>query len=280
MPDKRTFRSILLPGVFLLLLAGCKTQKAVPAAEAIRMGEAGEFFERIEQQSFRYQTLLARTTAEMRFQGKELSSRMDLRIVKDSVIQLSFQPFAGVEVFRIEFGRDSVKALDRMNKRYVLESYAGLQGQASAAFNFYNLQALFSNRLFIPGEQKVSPLQYKRFRLKQEGETAEASVRDAGKWLYAFSADGGGKLLSTRIDDPAERFAVRWAYADFRSAEKQLFPMLMNVRIGIDGTPAGEMQMSVSRIQRDIPLNPEFAVPPKYKRVTFAEIIKLITGSK
>ena len=44
-----------------------------------------------------------------------------------------------------------------MNKRYMIENYSNLQGQTPIEFNFYNLQALFTNHLFIPGS-KVFPV--------------------------------------------------------------------------------------------------------------------------
>lgn len=80
-----------------------------------------------------------------------MSSRVDMKMVKDSAFQLSVQPFLGIEIFRIELSRDTIKVVDRMNKRYMIENYSNLQGQTPIEFNFYNLQALFTNHLFIPG---------------------------------------------------------------------------------------------------------------------------------
>lgn len=82
-----------------------------------------------------------------------MSSRVDMKMVKDSAFQLSVQPFLGIEIFRIELSRDTIKVVDRMNKRYMIENYSNLQGQTPIEFNFYNLQALFTNHLFIPGSR-------------------------------------------------------------------------------------------------------------------------------
>ena len=59
-----------------------------------------------------------------------------LKMVKDSAFQLSVQPFLGIEVFRAEISVDSVKVIDRMNKRYVADNYANLKGQTPIEFNF------------------------------------------------------------------------------------------------------------------------------------------------
>jgi hypothetical protein len=179
-----------------------------------------------------------------------------------------------VEVLRVEFSVDSVKVVDRMNKRYVLESYAELKGDMPVAFNFYNLQALFTNQMFAPGEREITPAQYARFTLEQDRTATLARIKDAMKLLYAFKADGEEKLLSTHVTDPSGHYALQWAYDDFRLTEEQTFPMRMEAKLLYDGTPAGELDLYFSRLQRNVPVDINFSIPEKYRRITFAEIIK------
>lgn len=264
----------------LLLLAGCKTTKKVGMVETGTAKAHEAFFESMEERSFQFKTLNARLTAELNIPGNNMSSRVDLKMVKDSAFQLSVQPFLGIEVFRAEFSVDSIKVVDRMNKRYVAERYSDLKGQTPIEFNFYNLQALFTNHLFIPGEQFVSPKQFKRFKLDQEGGKAEMKVKDALGLLYTFMADGEEKLLSTYISDPSDRYALHWDYSDFRLADDQPFPMRMNAEVLADGVAKGGIIFHFSRIQADVPVSLEFSVPSKYKRITFADILKSISNSK
>lgn len=209
-----------------------------------------------------------------------MSSRVDLKMVKDSAFQLSVQPFLGIEVFRAEFTVDSIKVVDRMNKRYVAERYADLKGQTPIEFNFYNLQALFTNHIFLPGKQYIEPKQFKRFKLNQEGSTAEIKIKDSIGLLYTFFADGEEKLLSTYITDPSEQYALQWDYTDFRLTEGQPFPMLMDVQVLANGSSQGGIAFRFSRIQTNIPVNLDFSIPAKYKRITFAQIIKSISNSQ
>lgn len=257
---------------------GCKTATKVGAVDAGKAKEHVEFFESMQKQAFQYTALSARTNVTLEMPENEFSSRVDIKMVRDSAFQLSVQPFLGIEVFRIEFNTDSVKVIDRMNKRYVAESYAGLKGDIPIVFNFYNLQALFTNRIFIPGEQTVSAKQYNRFELKQEGARAEAQVKDAMQLLYTFIADGEEKLLSTSVAN--DKYAVQWKYTDFRLVEKQPFPMLMDVQILNEGVKAGGMKLSFSRIQSDVSLNISNPIPGNYKRITFAEIMKGLSNNK
>jgi hypothetical protein len=267
---------MLCATALLFALSGCKTSRRLTVAgePSSVVKEAGEFFASIGERSFHYRTLSARTRAELSFGGKELSSRVDIKMVKDSVIQLSILPMLGIEAFRIEFGTDSVKITDRMNRRYAAESYARLKSGMPVDFNLYNLQALFTNNIFAPGEREVTPRQYGRFTLRRDGAVTEAQIKGGSRILYAFRADGEEKLLSTKVADASERYALQWIYDDFRIAEGQIFPMQMEARAVADGATAVELRLYFSRVQRDVPVDVNPAIPERYKRIDLADIVK------
>lgn len=264
----------------ILFLSGCKSSKKVGTVEAGGAKAHNEFFTLMQEQAFKYETLTARLNVDLNLPGNNMSSRVDFKMVKDSAFQLSVQPFLGIEVFRAEISVDSVKVIDRMNKRYVADNYANLKGQTPIEFNFYNLQALFTNQLFLPGQQGISPKQYNRFKLKQDGPAAEIQVKDLIGLLYTFVADGEEKILSTSITDASDRYALQWDYTDFRLADGQPFPMKMDVQVMKDGTSQGGITMHFSRMQTNVPVRMDFSIPSKYKRITLAQIIKSLSNTK
>ena len=263
-----------------LLLTGCKTTKKVGTVEAGGAKAHNEFFELVQEQAFRYETLTARLNVDLNLPGNNMSSRVELKMVKDSAFQLSVQPFLGIEVFRAEISVDSIKVIDRMNKRYVADNYANLKGQMPIDFNFYNLQALFTNQLFLPGQQTISPKQYNRFKLKQDGPAAEIQVKDVMGLLYTFMADGEEKILSTSITEPSDRYALQWDYTDFRMADGQPFPMKMDVQVLKEGASQGGITMHFSRVQTNVPVKMDFSIPAKYSRITLAQIFKSLSNTK
>lgn len=266
--------------LFMLALAGCKTARKVGVVESGGIKGHNEFLALIQEQAFRFNTLSARLNVDLDMPGSSLSSRVDLKMVKDSAFQLSVQPFLGIEVFRLELSVDSVKVIDRMNKRYVADNYANLKGQTPIEFNFYNLQALFTNQLFLPGQQEISPRQYNRFKLKQDGPVAEIKVKDAMGLFYTFMADGEEKILSTTISDPSDKYVLQWDYADFRISGGKSFPMRMKADIKADGVSKGGITIAYSRLMKDIPVNMEFSIPSKYKKMTLEQVIKSLTQIK
>ncbi|MDR1403108.1 MAG: DUF4292 domain-containing protein [Tannerellaceae bacterium] len=287
---KRNFLAIFpvsLPSSFfpfllfsLFLLAGCKTSTKVKTVDVTDAKAHIDFFDSMQEKSFQYETFFARTNVDLHVSGKSFSSRVDIKMVRDSALQLSVQPLLGIELFRAEFTEEGLTIVDRMNKRYVTENYAALKGKLPIAFNYYNLQALFSNHIFIPGEQKIARKQYNRFKLKQTGSTAEIRIKDAMQLLYIFMADGEEKLLSTYVTDSSEQYALQWLYTDFRMTGGQAFPALIDVQLFEKGSPAGQMKVYFSRIQTNTPVKIDASIPDKYKRVTFAQIVESLTDSK
>lgn len=266
--------------VFIFSLSGCKSSKKVAVSERGSEKTQKEFFTQMQEQAFQFETLTARLNVDLDLPGNTMSSRVDLKMIKDSAFQLSVVPFLGIEVFRAEISVDSVKILDRMNKRYVAENYANLKGQTPIEFNFYNLQALLTNQLFLPGQKEIKPKQYSRFQLTQESSAAEIQVKDAIGLLYTFMADGEEKILSTRVTDSSEHYALQWNYLSFRQTEGQFFPMKMDIQLQKDGVSQGRIVLNFSRMQTNVPVKMDFSIPSKYSRITLAQIMKSLSKNK
>jgi hypothetical protein len=263
--------------LILLLLAGCKTNKQIATVSSpVTKAAAADFFDAILKQSYNFNTLAARTNMEFKTPRQEISSRVDIKMIKDTVILLSLQPMLGIEAVRMEFSRDSVKMIDRINKQCLLESYISLKEQTKVDFNFYNLQALFSNHIFVPGMAAINPSLYSRFKITNEGRLSKVQINDAAQMLYTFVSERGEKLLSTDIDDASTQYNLKWQYSDFKASDGQTFPMQMIMQLAGKGETALAVKISFARLQRNIPVTREFAIPKNYKRVNFPDLIKSI----
>ena len=100
-----------------------------------------------------FQILLLRSTMGI----KDITVPGILRMRKDEVIRLQLLiPILRSEVGRIEFAKDYVFFIDRIHKQYVKASYDEVGFLRDNGINFYSLQSLFWNQVFIPRQQKVS----------------------------------------------------------------------------------------------------------------------------
>lgn len=259
---------------------GCKSAKVPGGKEKVNTKELKEFVASMQEQEPAFRTFSARLSVDLQTGDKTMGSRVELKLVKDSALQLSVQPFLGIEVFRMELTPDSVKVMDRMNKRYVAEGYTALKEEWPIDFNFYNLQALFVHQLFLPGEQEVEGVHYDQFRLDREGAITRLHARDRMDLRYCFEANSSEQLLSTLITEGNGRYSLLWKYLSLEAQPSVawLFPLQMQVSFRDEGIRKGGMDIRFSRLQWDKPLNMDFSVPAKYKRITFADIIKMIGG--
>ena len=261
--------------VMLAVLAGCKSSRKATGEGGAEAKEGRALLEAVEEGALEFHTLSARLSADLKLQdGKELGSRVELKMVRDSMIQLSVQPFLGIEVFRLELTTDTVRLIDRMGKRYVAERYSGLLEQSPVDFNFYNLQALFINRIFLPGQADFTKKEYNRFRMSRAPEYTEFKATDRGKLFYTFRIDREEKLARTEINDAEGRFSLAWRYADFQTYGQQLFPVSMNADVVVDNRNVGGLSLYYSRIQLDKTLKFSNEQLRKYRRVTLEEILK------
>lgn len=261
--------------VLLAVLAGCKSSKKAVTEEPAGAKKERVLLEAVNEGALQFHTLSARLSADLRLDGgKQLGSRVEMKMVRDSIIQLSVQPFLGIEVFRLELTTDSVRLIDRMGKRYVAEEYGSLLEQAPFDFNFYNLQALFINRIFLPGKAAFTAKEYNRFRMSRYPEYIELKAQDRARLGYTFRIDQEEKLTETRIADNDGLFSLAWLYSDFQTFGQQIFPVSMKADVVVKGKPAGGLDLYYSRIQLNKPMKFSSEGLKKYKRVELEDILK------
>jgi hypothetical protein len=237
---------------------------------------AAHSFHSLRARSLEYRTLSARLHIELAAGAeKSFSSRAGLKILRDRTLQISIQPLAGIEVMRIEFSPDSVKVLDRMNKRYLADSFENLRGDMPPALNFYNLQALFTNRIFLPDETAWTDSAFARFRCEPatHGEGYIFRTQDAHGLDYLFTSSGE-TLSATEIAGASH--TLHLDYASFSSVGEsgQPFPTEIRAEWRVGDENGGSLAIRYSHIDIDRPLDIRFDVPKNCERVGLLQILK------
>lgn len=257
------------------LLSGCKTSRIATASgnEILKTEEV--FFSSILDNSLHFNTLTSRLKIELTTPGKELSSRATLKMQNNAFIQISVQPLLGIEAFKIELTKDSVKLIDRLNKRYMIDSYEKIKDKMTVDFNFNNLQALLSNSMFIPGKEKLTLKEFGLFRYANtSGKEAEFSIKDASGLTYGFVANNGERLLSTTIRDRSGVNTLKWIYDDFQNIGNKQFPMKMTARLQSEEKNKGSVTILFSEPEINVQVTADFKIPAGYRQASFAQIIQ------
>ena len=96
--------------------------------------------------------------------GKDINVGGKLQMRRDEVIRIQLNiPIIGMEAGRLEFTKDYVLIMDRIHSEYVKADYTQVDFLKDNGLNFYALQALFWNQLFVPGQTKVTDALLKQF---------------------------------------------------------------------------------------------------------------------
>ncbi|HZJ79239.1 MAG TPA: DUF4292 domain-containing protein, partial [Dysgonamonadaceae bacterium] len=209
-----------------------------------------------------------------------LNSRATLRIIRDEGIQLSLQPVFGIEMFRLYMQPDCIIILDRMNKRYVHESIDDIKKQFPVGFDFYTLQSLFTNALFIPEQSNVLIDDYRKFRYVQSSNNYRLSGRDRISDIdYSFFVNGNDQITLTQMYMPAKKYSMEWSYDEFSLVEKLFFPLEMKVSASSEKINLNT-SISLSSINFDESLTLDSSIPSSYTKVELKEVIKLLADKK
>ena len=271
-------RLILLCLLIIPILNSCRTAKNASASSTVlTLHTTSSFLNAYNDKELKYNTLLANIQFDVvTSSGTEMSSRGQLKIVKDDCIQIFIQPLLGIDVIRAELTPDSIKIVNRLNRWNMIDAFDHIKGDTEIDFNFYNLQALITNRLFLPGEISLTDDQFNLFGWEQTHTGYLLQTSDRNGLQYAFTADSNEQIISTVIKDDATNYMLDCSYRNFLPAGHQSFPTNLHIRLRTESKEQHSLALSFSRVEVDIPLTINFPIPANYQRVSLQQIINSI----
>lgn len=273
-------KAAILFAALLLAFSGCKTTKE-SATGSLAGLNATEVFSSILDRSLRYETLSGKLNVSFKTQKKSIASNASIRIIKDRRIQLSFQPFLGIEAFRFDLTPDSIVVVDRLNKYYVAESFSEINKNKglSLDFNFSNLQALLTNRLFLAGQNNVSSGDKEFFTIEVSNDKALLKTEDRQGIRYLFTGNPAFQITALQMSAKQKNQAVAFSseYDNFQSVSAlYTFPMFMGAKLTTPSKENYELELKYSKVELDKDLNTDTSIPNKYQRIRLDEALKII----
>ena len=205
----------------------------------------------------------------------------NLRMKRDDVIRLQLMAFGFVEAGRMEFTKDYVLIIDRINKQYMKAPYKYIDFLRQSGINFYTLQALFWNELFIPGHASVRDKELDNFTTDMGGDEAIIYL-ERGNINYSWLANQStGRIKMTNImyrDSYNGNSQLNWNYLGMGSLNGKPFPNDMEVTLTM---PKKEVKMAIKLNYLNIDDSWELRtnVSDKYRQVDPDELLRRIMGS-
>ena len=271
-------------GILFILIIGvysCKSTKRITQADtALEDKTSSELFNDVLYKGLEYSTFSSKLNMTISTGTKTLSSKGSLKIVNNKAIQLSVQPLFGIEMFRLYVEPDHIIILDRMNKRYVKESFENIKGTSPMGFDYYTLQSLFTNKLFIPEKTSLSIQDYRKFKYAETEENYTLTARDKKSDVdYSFFINGNDQITLSELSMPKKDYSLQWNYNEFSLMDNQFFPYEMKIEASTKKTKLNT-SISLSSISLNDPMTLETSIPTSYTRVELKEVLKMLADKK
>ena len=214
--------------------------------------------------------------------SKDISVSGSLNMKKDQVIRIQLTPFGLMEVGRLEFTKDYVLIMDRMNKEYIKASYADVDFLQKNGLDFYTLQALFWNKLFVPGTQKITDSSLKNFSVAFNNALSDVVVSyKRGDMSYAWSADKTTALIKsvgvTYDGKTSGKTTVTCDYGKFKPLGTKLFPTDITLRLktgAVKNADKMSVNISINNLDTSDDWDTFTTVSGKYKQVDVQDVVK------
>lgn len=261
--------------VAVLLLASCKSSKVTTGTNDLNGLEGEKFVTGVLANASDCDALSTKMKFSLNVNGQKISVGGNLRMKKDDVIQLSLVGFGFVEGGRIEFTKENVLVVDRINRQYARIPYSKLEFLKEAEIDFYTLQALFWNELILPGKNHVTPSNASSFSVRKEENQAVLLGKSSRKLSYRFFTSlSTGALEKTEISAKSP-YCLNWGYQDFVSLKGKAFPSVMDIQLEGLKKPA-TASIRLGSLSTDTDWDTRTKVSKRYKEVTAEDILDRI----
>ena len=263
-----------------LVLASCSSKKkAVEEQKPVVVDtEKSAFLDKVKDnaQSTKFITSKVKFTVEVAPQNITLTG--NLKMKRDDVIRLQLMAFGFVEAARLEFTKDYVLIMDRINKQYLKAPYMSVDFLRNSGINFYTLQALFWNELFQPNRANLNPEDMGKFATNTDGEDVLISFEDE-KIDYSWLADRNSGLIKMTNILYKDRFngnsQLNWDFMYFTTLDdnNKKFPDDMSATLTTQKKEV-KLRVKLSYIGHETEWETRTEVSNKYREVMVDDILR------
>lgn len=262
-----------------MALASCKSTKNVvtePKPVTQEMLQTKEILQKVNDNSQNSKFITSKIRFQVQIGNQDLSLTGNLKMKRDDVIRLQLMAFGFVEAARLEFTKDYVLLMDRINKQYLRASYEQVDFLRNSGLNFYSLQALFWNELFQPGQAQLNNELLEKFQTNIGGDDVIISMGEGNmnyKWL-ANQSDGKIRMANILYKDRIHgNSQLNWDYSDFKTFDVKSFPM-ENKIIFTSNNKEVKINMTLNYVGTDSDWETRTSISSKYKEVSVDDIIR------
>ncbi|WP_027450685.1 DUF4292 domain-containing protein [Xylanibacter brevis] len=264
-----------------LLLTACFSKKQVvtqPTPQVTESLAQAEILTKVAENSQAPQFVSSKVKFSIEIGPQQVSLTGNLRIKRDDVIRLQLMAFGFVEAGRIEFTKDYVLIMDRINKMYMRAPYNYIDFLRNSGMNYYTLQALFYNELFKPGEKSLNRKKMTGFQTTLNDDDAIISLeKDRMSYSWLTNPNSGQIKIANIMyrDSYKGNSQLTWEYLGFKPLAQTHFPSDMKITLT---TPSKQVKMGMkfNNLETNSDWETRTTISNKYREVDAEEILRRI----
>lgn len=254
------------------------TQAAHKHAEEMQLA----FVQKVSDQKVYAKNIVSGLSFTANMDGKSITLPGALRMRRDQVIRLQiFIPYIGTEAARIEFTPDYVLVVDRLHKQYVKGDYNQLDFLRNNGLSFYSLQALFWNQLMLPGANRVSEGDLKKFDVNLDGMGQNVPIMlKNGNLDFTWQANRNSGLIAEAVVAYTSRSqgnsTLTWKYDNFKALGAKSFPATQEFSFATNATKQARkatVKLALDALKTSDDWEANTVVSSKYKKVDAQDIL-------
>lgn len=281
-------------GGMTLAMAGCGSKKA--ATEGISSSvdkhnggnvQALAFVQKVANQKVSTQNIVGKMSLNVHMGSKNITVPGSIHMRYGEVIRIqAFIPLLGSEVGRIEFTPDYVLVIDRLHKEYIKEDYNKVDFLKNNGLNFYSLQALFWNQLFVPGTKSISEANLMDFGVTETGNSKNITLKK-GNLNIVWNADNANGRISTAKATYSSltqgKSSLNWTYSNFKAVVGKMFPAYQKFTFA---TTAIKNQSNISLtidmdgVKTDSKWEAKSEISKRYKKIEATDVFGKLFGAQ
>lgn len=281
-------------GGMTLAMAGCGSKKAATEDTSSTVDkhnggnvQALAFVQKVANQKVSTQNIVGKMSLNVQMGSKDITVPGSLHMRYGEVIRIqAFIPLLGSEVGRIEFTPDYVLVIDRMHKEYIKEDYNKVDFLKSNGLNFYSLQALFWNQLFMPGTTSISDANLLDFGVTEAGNSKNITLKK-GNLNIVWNADNtNGRISAAKATYSSltqGKSSLNWTYSNFKAVVGKMFPAYQKFTFA---TTAIKNQSNISLtidmdgVKTDSKWEAKSEISKRYKKIEATDVFGKLFGAQ
>ena len=265
--------------VMPLIMAACATHKKVTETKTVVTIDSSKVatLQRVSDTANKADFVTSKMKFTIKMGALSQSLTGNLKMKRNDVIRLQLMAFGFVEAGRLEFTKDYVLIIDRINKQFLRAPYHHLDFLRKSGINFYTLQAMFWNELFLPGNEQVTPADYEKFDIQHADENTIISYDKDEKMLYSWLTDAmtGRIKMANVVYTPLQGASsqLNWDYQSFSPLGRKMFPDDMKITL-TTASKEVKMELKLNYLGNESDWETRTQVSAKYNEVTVDEILR------